>query len=180
MQHLQEPEDLPDRQFYPKLGAKVGKVAKYSLLLRFCIGFLVSRGSIPAVLRNYRTILRFSLATSLFTLIYHLSRRIIRHLRKKRKRNISRDIEIAVACGLASISLHAATQGDQKIFKFIMYQRITTAAIRALGIETGLFTPIEEDSRKEDRVFTFESVVAVVTATFVCYCYVFEAPSVGK
>ena len=125
MQHLQETEDTEAELFYPKLGKKVGKVAKYSMLLRFGISLLVNRGKILAVFKSYRTILRFSLATSLFTLIYHLTRRIIRHMRKKRKQNISRQIEIAIACGMASIGLQTATEGDINIFKFIMYQTVT-------------------------------------------------------
>ena len=61
-----------------------------------------------------------------------------------------------------------------------MYQTVTKAVIRAIGIETGLFTPIDEDSKKENRIFTVESIFGILVATFSMYCYVFEAPAVGK
>ena len=81
---------------------------------------------------------------------------------------------------MAAIGLQTATEGDINIFKFIMYQTVTKAAIRAIGIETGLFTPINEDSKKENRIFTIESLIGISVATFICYCYVFEAPAMGK
>ena len=46
LQHLNEAEDLPDEQFYPKLGVKVGKVVRYSLLARLILSLAISRGKI--------------------------------------------------------------------------------------------------------------------------------------
>ena len=93
---------------------------------------------------------------------------------------IDRDLEIFLATGLASLGLHAATEGDVRIFKVILFSRATIAGVRLLANETGLFTPIKEPASEETRILTVESVLAILSCVFICYSYLFEANSMQK
>ena len=167
-------------QYWPRLGNKVGQVARYSALLRLTVSILFKKGNLLKVFKDAKTIVRFSAACSLFTLIYHVFRRIIRYYRKQNKFKLSQDLELFFACGLASLGLHAATEGDVKIFKVILFSRATIAVIRMIGFETGWFEPIKDPPSEEKRVITVEAVLAIFSCVFICYAYLFEANSMQK
>ena len=104
----------------------------------------------------------------------------MRHYRLKKKMHISRDVELFFACGLASLGIHVAKEGDVKLFKVILFSRATVAIIRMIGFETGLFTPIKDPASEETRTFTVESVLAMASCVFICYAYLFEANAMQK
>ena len=141
------------------------------------MSLLFKKGNLLKALKDGKTIVRFSAACSLFTLIYHVFRRVIRYYRRQNKLSLSQDVELFLACGLASLGLHAATEGDVKIFKVLLFSRATIAVIRMIGFETGLFEPIKDPPSAEKRIITVEAVLAIFSCVFICYAYLFEANS---
>ena len=107
--------DLPSNQFYPQLQKKIITVTKLSGMLKLVITLLVNKLNVVKTLKSWKVIFRFTAACSLFTLIYHLCRRLIRQYKSKNF-NICRDLEVTIACGLASIGLHIASKGDLAMF----------------------------------------------------------------
>ena len=79
-----------------------------------------------------------------------------------------------MACGLASLGLHAATEGDVRIFKVILLSRAVTVGLRMLGKETGLFTPIAEQATDEKRSFIVESAVVTFFGMVISYTFLFH------
>jgi len=99
------------------------------------------------------TVVRFGIASALFSLIYKLVRKLSLIYKKDYNKTVfpkvgcfsSQDVEYATACGLSAFGLMAATDGDFKIFKVLAFSRATIAMIRLIS-ETGLFKPIQESS----------------------------------
>ena len=158
---------------------KLLNVFKYSFALRLLITVLVDRLRINKSIRKLDVCARFALACTLFSAIYKLVRKFAEVL--KQRKNIalfggSRDLELFVACGLSSLGLLVSTEGDQRIFKILLYSRAMASFIE-LASETGWFIPVQEG---EKRRVTVETVLSIISCVFICYAYLWEVESVPK
>ena len=75
-------------KFIKKVGRKAMKVLVYSFLVRFVIKVLVSKFDIKKISKGMVGVGKFGIACALFTLIFHITRRILTATRifiKKRK-----------------------------------------------------------------------------------------------
>ena len=154
------------------------KVAKFTGAFRLAITLLTNRLNIIKALKDLNVTVRFTAACVLFSLIYHLMRRFVRHLRLKKKMNICRDLEVTLACGLGSLGLNVATTGDMGIFKILLLSRACGTAIRLLGNETGMFRPVE-DPDTETRTWTVEAFLTITSCAFIAYSYIFMPRAMG-
>ena len=141
-------------------------VTKTSGLLRLVITFLVNKLNIVKTLKSWKTVVRFTAACSLFSMIYHLVRRVAR------KHKLNKDAEVTLAAGIASLGLNLATPGDMGIFKVLLFSRAIQIATKLLGNETNLFQPVE-DLTIERRTFTVEAIMCCSFCGFVGWAYIF-------
>merc|ERR1719287_205943 len=85
--------DLPSDKFYAELLKQLIKVAKFTGAFRLAITLLTNKLNIIKAVNDLSVTVRFTADCVLFSLIYHLMRRLARHLRLKKKVNICRDVE---------------------------------------------------------------------------------------
>ena len=142
-------------------------------MLRLVISLLVNKLNIVKTIKNWKGIFRFTAACSLFTMIYHLCRRVMRQYKSKNFK-ICRDLEVTIACGLASLGLHVATPGDMGIFKIILFSRAIGALVKIVGNETGMYRPVEEPLNDEKRTWTVEAILTVTFCVYITYAYIFR------
>ena len=138
------------------------KVFKYSAALRAFISLLTSKLNPIMAAAQYKTILRFSLACSLYSLSYKLLRKFMNKIWS------NRDFEMFFACGFASFALLFATKGDISILKVVLFSR---SLIACLGIisERGWIRVARDAENYWQSAETIITMIATFTLSFAYY-----------
>lgn len=154
-------------------GLVSSKVLIYSACIKTFFCLLTSSFNIQKTLRQFPAICRFTLACALFRVVYKLSWKTLTWIKDRLRMQAAskqqhRDIEMFIACGLASFSFLVATPSDQSIFKLILFSRSFIATLHLLG-ELGILRPFQGSS--DPRRITTETLLTILSNWLVAFAY---------
>ena len=79
-----------------------------------------------------------------------------------------------MTCSLASFAFYILDREDRPAIRTLLLARAIESGSHLLGELTGLYKPVDPEQKKDSRLFTAQSAMALLSSAFLCYAFVNE------